>query len=83
LRICRGGYGVRCTGEGGEAGIALGVDLDPTMVSEGLSEDPPVLGQHLSIVLAQMLQQLSRALDVGEQERDRAAGKILHRRPCR
>ena len=45
----------------------------PAAASKALAQDPPLVGQHLPVVVAELLQQARRALDVGEQERDGAA----------
>ena len=40
---------------------------------ERVADDPPVLGEGVGVAVAELLEQLGRALDVGEHEGDRAA----------
>ena len=58
--------------EGVEERAALGVDLDAAVAGEGVPQYPPVLGKRLRVAVAELVQQPRRALDVGEEERDRA-----------
>jgi hypothetical protein len=67
--------GVAGAREGEEERIALRVDLRPAGVAEVLADEPPVLAGDLGVVVAELLQQLRRALDVRERERDRAGGE--------
>ena len=64
--------------EGDEERVALRVDLD-AVVRRRSRADPPVLGQQVGVVLAVFVEQTCRALDVGEQEGDRAGREIAHR----
>ena len=60
-----------------EERVALRVDLDAAVPRERVPQHPPVLGQRLRIPLrAELVQQPRRALDVREQEGDRAGGEI-------
>ena len=59
-------------GEGDEEGVALRVDLDAAVGGERLAKHPPVFGESVCVGVAELLQELRRALDVGEQEGDRA-----------
>ena len=59
--------------EGEEEGVALRVHLDAALRRAGRAHDPPVLGERLVVRLVpELVQQPGRALDVGEEERDRA-----------
>ena len=73
----RGGRG----GEGDEERVALRVDLDAAAGAEGGAQDAPVLGERVGVALgAERVQELRRALDVGEEERHRPGGQCaLHR----
>ena len=62
-----------------EERVALGVDLDPVLALERLTQDGPVFGKRGCVtVRAELVQQPRRSLDVGEEERDRAAGQFAH-----
>ena len=74
LRLDGRGDGVSRTREHEEEGVALRVDLDPVASRERVTDDPPVRGQHLAVVVAEALEELRRVLDVGEDEGDRSAG---------
>ncbi len=63
--------------EGGEEGVSLRVDLDPALRGERFTRIAPVLGERRGVSLrAELVQELSRALDVREEEGDGAAGKV-------
>ena len=77
LRLARGGDGSRRGRKGDEEGVALGVDLDAAVGGEGVAQEAAVLGQRIGVALgAEGVEQLRRALDVGEQEGDRAGWKV-------
>ena len=60
-----------------EERVALRVDLDAVVGSERGAEHAPVLGQSLGVrVGPERMKQPRRALDVGEEERDRAAREL-------
>jgi len=59
-----------------EEGVALGVDLPPAVLVERRTQDSLVLGERLLVVITQLFQQAGRALDVREQEGDRAAREL-------
>ena len=64
-----------------EEGVALPVDLGAARVLEGLPEELVVDREDATVVgTPEVLQELGRALDVGEEERDRAGGKRAHAR---
>ena len=75
LRSDGAGDGVPCAREGVEERVALCVDLGPALGPEVLPEEQPVVADDVAVLVAELLEQARRALDVGEQERDRAAGK--------
>ena len=63
-----------------EEGVALRVDLRAAARAEGLAHEPPVVGRDVSVrLVAELLQEARRALDVREDERDGAAGQLGHR----
>ena len=81
-----GRSGVECAGRGREReeeGVALRVDLDTTLGGARLPDDAPMLCQRLRVGLgAELVQQLRRPLDVGEEEGHRAGRKLgPHRGP--
>ena len=45
---------------------------------EGVAQHAAVLGQHVGVAIAELLEQLRRALDVGEEERDGAGREVAH-----
>ena len=60
-----------------EEGVALGVDLDAALADAGITNHPTVLGKRHGVSLRpERVQELRRALDVGEEEGDSAAGKL-------
>jgi hypothetical protein len=61
--------------EGEEERVSLGVHLDPALGGARLPNDTPVLGESGRVGLrAERVQQAGRALDVREEEGDRAGG---------
>jgi hypothetical protein len=72
----RGGNGVRGTREGDEEGVPLRVDLDAAVPLERFAECAPMLGEHVGVVLAELVQEPGRTLDVGEEEGDRSRRKL-------
>ena len=58
-----------------EERVALRVDLAPARGGEDVAQEPPVVGDNLAVLVAQLLEQARRAFDVREQERDGAAWK--------
>ena len=70
----RGGRGR----EGEEEGVALRVDLDPALGGARVADHAAVLGERLRVGLgAELVQELRRALDVGEEEGDGAGRKVV------
>lgn len=75
--------GVHCSSESvpgaredEEERVSLRVHLDAVASRKRISDDAPVAGEHLAVVVAQPLQELRRVLDVGEDERDGAYGQL-------
>ena len=71
----RAGDRCRCAREGVEERVALRVDFRAALCAQVLAEEPAVLADDFAVVVTELLEQPRRALDVGEEERDRAAGK--------
>jgi hypothetical protein len=69
LRLSGRGYCVGAVCEGDEERVALRVDLDPTVAGECVTKNSPMLAQRLGIPFTQLVKELRRALDVGEQEK--------------
>ena len=80
LRRHRGPDSVLPAGESDEERVALCVDLVTAVSRHGLADDALVLGKHFCVVRADLLEQLRRPFDVGEEEGDRPARKLGHRR---
>ena len=78
-RVCRSRKCVRRLPEGDEECVALRVDLDAPVPREGSAEYATMLGKQAGIAGAVLLQQPRRALDVREEERDRALRQRSHR----
>jgi hypothetical protein len=73
LRGDRAGDRVPGARERVEERVALGVDLRAPGVAERLAHDPPVVAGDGGVgLVAELLEKLRRALDVGEREGDRA-----------
>ena len=71
----RDGAGSRREDE--EKCVALRVHFDAALLSTGLPDRPAMLRQGLGVcVRAELVEQLRRSLDVGEEERDRAGREI-------
>ena len=79
VRLGRRGQRAGRGREGDEEGVALGVDLDPAVAREGVAHDAAVLGQRIGVRFgAECMEQLRRALHVGEEEGDRAGRELAH-----
>src|SRR5262245_7811859 len=62
-----------CSGERVKERVALRIHLDTSVTHEGCTQESPVLCKGLRVHLRpELMQQLRRALDVGEEERDGA-----------
>lgn len=70
----------RCGRKGDEEGVPLRVDLDAAVGVERLAQDAAMLAECLRVVLGtQLVEQLRRPLDVGEEEGDGSGRKVaLH-----
>ena len=76
----RGRDRVARTPERVEERVALRVDLAPAGRAERLAQDPPVVGDDRRRIRSpSSLEQLGRALDVREEERDRSGRVVGHR----
>ena len=64
--------------EDAEERVAFGPQLGAFPALEGLAQDGVVVHLGLDVLVAQLLHELGRALDVGEEKRDRAAGQGRH-----
>ena len=76
LRICSRRHSVRRAREDDEERVPLRVDLDSVVAAPGFSQDAVVLGQHVGVLVTDLLQQPGRALDVGEEECHRPGRKL-------
>jgi hypothetical protein len=75
LRLDGGCHRVACPREREEERVALRVDLGAAVGAERLPHDPPVVARDAAeLLVPEFLQQARRALDIGEDERDGAAG---------
>ena len=61
-----------------EERVPLRVDLLSAMCLERGAQDSAVVGEHLPVLVSQLLDQPGRALDVREEERDCAARELRH-----
>ena len=82
LSCDRAGHGVPRSRERVEEGVALRVDLRAALFAELVSEEPAVVADDLAVGVTELLEQPGRALDIGEQKRDRPAGEHIHAREC-
>ena len=73
------GCGVPRPREDVEERVALCVHLGPAMHGEHLVQQPPVIGQHRRIAVAELLHEPRRSLDVREQERHSDRAGLGHR----
>jgi hypothetical protein len=60
-----------------EERIALRVDLYTAVTSERVPQQAPVLGEHVGVIIAELLQQARRPFDVAEQKCDSAGREVL------
>ena len=73
LSCLGGGHGIPGRTKGNEEGVALGIDLDPSMASKRVAQEGSVLSERAGVALgAQLVEQSCGAVDVSEQERDRS-----------
>jgi len=78
LRRDRGSDCSRSAGERGEKRIAFSAHFGPAGHGKCLPNNQLVLLPDGSVTIAQLPEQLRRAFDVGEQERDGASGQLRH-----
>ena len=71
----------RRAGKGVEERVALSAHLHPASIGHRLTDDPAMTVQGRRILVAELVQQLGRALDVREEQRDRPCGQLPHRAP--
>ena len=64
--------------EGGEELIGTAVDLVSSRVSDGLSEQTPLLVEGSPIILPELLNELGRSLDIGEHQSDSPGRRLDH-----
>ena len=80
LAVRGGGDRIRRAAEGDEERVTLRVHLDALVVGKRRAESPPMLVQCLPVVVAELVQQPRRALDVREQQRHHAGREIARHR---
>jgi hypothetical protein len=80
LPLTRGIERIRGASERDKERVALRVDLDAVVPLECLAQRAAVRGEGLGVVVAELVQQPSRAFDVGEEKGDRAGGEGAHPR---
>ena len=79
LRLRRGEHRLARIGEGEVERVALHLHLDAAVPGERLAQQAAVILERPHVrLLAELLQQPRRALDVREEQRDRAARKLRH-----
>ncbi len=78
LRLERRGDRAGCLGEDGTDLVAGGVDLTPLLLVHGGAHDAAHGSEDVSVDRPGLLDESCRALDVREQERDRAGGEGAH-----
>ncbi len=64
--------------EGDEERVALRVDLDPVVTGERGAQDAPMRGEQVGVVIAMLVEETRRTLDVGEQEGHGAGREVSH-----
>ena len=75
---CSATGGVGRASEGVEECVALSAHLHPAPLSHRLADDPAMSVQGRRIPVAELVQQLRRALDVREDQRDRPCRQLAH-----
>src|SRR5262249_51144712 len=83
LHLDCSGHRVPGAREREEERVALRVDLGSIRGGERVADESTVVAQHLAVAVTELLEQLGRALDVGEEEGDRPGwerghGGIVH-----
>src|SRR4029450_8536188 len=75
--------GVHHVVEAGEELVATRVDLVAVGARHGLAQEPPQVREHRLPLVAALAREARPARDVGEEERDGAAGEGAHAPKCR
>ncbi len=75
-RFLGGAHGLDRSRERDEERVSLRVDLDAVMSCEGCSQRRAVLGEEVGITVSVLTEKARRALDIREEEGDRAARKV-------
>jgi len=78
LGVSSGTHRVGRARESNKERVPLSVHFDPAVVRERLAQHSAMLGDHVRVPLAELVQKARRALDVREEQRDRAGRKIPH-----
>jgi hypothetical protein len=63
--------------------VALRIDLNSLVRTDRTAQYAPVFREHFGIALAELMEKLGRALDVGKEERNRPLRKLSHPRKYR
>ena len=64
--------------EGDKEAVPLRVHLDPAIACERLANELPVVCEHAGVVVAELVEEPRRPLDVGEEKCDRTCGQFSH-----
>jgi hypothetical protein len=78
LRVGCGDNSILRARESDEKRVALCVNLGAAMIGERLPQHLAVGGEGLRVVIPELVQQLGRPLDVGEEERDSSGREVGH-----
>ena len=78
LRSGRGLDGVPSPWKGDEEGLGLTIYHDTAVLGESLLEQASVFGDDVVVALAEPMLKLSRSLDIGKDERNRAVRQLAH-----
>src|SRR5213078_3196028 len=78
--LCRNGGRDRVsrTFERDEEGVSLRIDLDPAVLREATPKKATMLGKHVAVLLAQPLDEIGGAVDVGEEKGDCSVRQLGH-----
>ena len=78
LTVTRSIESIACARERDEEGVSLRVHLDARVIREGSPQHTSVRRESMDILVAELVEQTSRPLDVGEEEGDSPGGKLWH-----
>jgi hypothetical protein len=78
LCIHCGGHSIRCSREGDEERVALGVHLGASMIGKCFPKHLTVARESLGVGIPELLQKLGGPLDVGEEEGDGSGREVAH-----